>query len=103
MVSIVIATHIVKYLLEKQNKDIFSISKEFDTTEEHILNIIRQKESLPEKNLLFYLNKNNTKMWELLEEAVPEEILSEKIKNKIIICKSLSKIIDDKNNSSIKK
>lgn len=90
MISQVISTHIIKYLLGEKEYSREELSKLMDITIEEIDKIVHKQAYLKPKNLKNFINKTKYRHWELMYEAVPPQFLTEETIKKIQLCKKLA-------------
>jgi len=81
---------IVKYLQEEQNLSVKAISTSMNTTISHIEKVISKKEQFTSKDVNTYINSSELHFWEFVIEAIPLNHLSEKTKNRVLLCKEIS-------------
>ena len=91
MISKQISIDILHFLLETKNLSKEEISKIIDISINEINNILNNKSSLTPEHIQTLLKNLDIRWWELMDEAVQPEYLTEHIKNKISLCKALYK------------
>ena len=81
---------IVKYLQEGQKLSVKAIATSMNTTISHIEKVINKKEQFTPEDLNAYLKSSELHFWEFAIAAIPLNHLSEKAKNRVLLCKQLS-------------
>ena len=93
MISKVVSTDIIKYLLKTKGMTIENIAEAMDTTVPRIKNINKNKETFIPQDINTYVKSSDIHFWEFIIEAVPLNHLSEKARNRVLVCKELSEKI----------
>lgn len=87
---------IVKYLQEDKKLSVDDIAKSMGTTVDHIENVISKKETFTANDLKEYLEFSKFHFWEFAIKAIPLNHLSEKAKNRVLLCQQISAHINKK-------
>jgi plasmid maintenance system antidote protein VapI len=96
MISKVVSMDIVKYLQEERNLSAEAISTSMGTTISHVEKVINKKEQFTPEEINKYINSSELQFWEFALAAIPLNHLSEKTRNRVLLCKQLSDHIKKK-------
>jgi Mn-dependent DtxR family transcriptional regulator len=96
-VSKKISTDIMKYLQENKEMSIEDIAKAMSASPNHIQEVINKKAYLKSEDIDSYTKNQGIRFWEFAIEAIPMGHLSEKTKNKVLLCQQISSHIKKKN------
>ena len=87
---------IIKFLQRDLNLSVEDISSSMGTTVEHINNVINKKEPFSGEDLDAYLKFSGLHFWEFSYKAIPLDHLTEKARDRILLCKRISDHIKKK-------
>ncbi len=81
---------IVKYLQEEQNLSVENIATSMNTTISHVEKVIDKKEQFTPEDINAHIESSKLHLWEFTLLAIPLNHLTEKTKNRILLCKEIS-------------
>ena len=88
---------IVKYLQKEQKLSVESIATSMHTTVSHVEKVISKKEQFTPEDINEHIKSSKLHLWEFTLSAIPLSHLTEKTKNRILLCKQLSDHLKKKN------
>ncbi len=95
-----ISEDILEYLYKKEKMSINEIAESMGTDPDYIKNAIKGRKTLTIDHINYYTSHKGIHFWEFALAAIPLNHLSEKIRNRILLCKQLSDHIKKKTKSS---
>ena len=81
---------IVKYLREDQKLSVKDISTSMNTTVSHVEKVISKREQFTPEDINEHIKSSKLHLWEFTLLAIPLNHLTEKTKNRILLCKEIS-------------
>lgn len=91
MISKIISIDIIRFLLESKDFTKESLSKSMDISVKNINKVLKKKISLSQEHINNFSKNEEYKIWQLMYDAIPPNHLSEKAREKIELCRVLSK------------
>jgi hypothetical protein len=85
-----------KVVLDLKELSVKDIAMSMNTTISHIKKIVNKKEQFTPEDLNTYLKSSELHFWEFAIAAIPLNHLSEKAKNRVLLCKKISSHLNKK-------